>query len=202
MSLTVKQRNILDFLDAYTAENGYAPSFQEIAAHFNYNSLATVHEHLKNLQKKNYIKRNFNESRAIEILPSEVLPRSVTLPLKGLVAAGMPIEMTTHGETVAVPEDFIRRGSNHYVLKVRGDSMIEDHIQDGDFVVVQERQGADNGEMVIAMLDDSSATVKRYYRERDGRIRLQPSNDTMAPIYLHENQMRVQGIVVGVMRRY
>ena len=202
MPLTKKQRQILDYLNSYAVENGYAPSFEEIAEHFNYNSLATVHEHLSNLERKGYIKRSYNESRAIEILPSDVIPRSVELPLKGLVAAGMPIEMATHGETIAVPEDFIRRGSSHYVLQVRGNSMIEDHIQDGDFVVVQERQAADNGQMVIAMLDDSSATVKRYYRERDGRIRLQPSNDTMAPIYLHENQMRVQGIVVGVMRRY
>ena len=202
MALTPVQRKILVYLNNYSDENGYAPSFQEMAAQFNYNSLATVHEHLRNLEKKGYIKRSFNESRAIDILPSEVLPRTVALPLKGMVAAGMPLEMTTHGETIGVPEDLLRRGSSHYVLQVRGNSMIEDHIQDGDFVVVQERQAADNGQMVIAMLDDSSATVKRYYRERDGRIRLQPSNDTMAPIYLHENQMRVQGIVVGVMRRY
>lgn len=201
MPLTKRQRQILDYLSSYSAENGYAPSFEEIAGQFNYNSLATVHEHLSNLERKGYIKRNYNESRSIEILPSDVLPRAVELPLLGLVAAGLPIEAVAD-ETVSVPEDFVRRAGNHYVLRVRGDSMIDDHITDGDLVVVHDRQSADNGQMVIAMLDDHSATVKRYYRERDGRIRLQPANDTMAPIYVQENQMHVRGIVVGVMRRF
>ncbi len=202
MPLTKRQRQILDYLNGYTVSNGYAPSFEEIAEHFKYSSLATVHEHLSNLERKGYIKRSYNESRAIEILPSDVTPRSVELPLLGAVAAGMPIEEATIEETVAVPEDFLRRAGNHYVLKVRGRSMIDDQIADGDMVVVHDRQSANNGDMVIAMLDGNSATVKRYYRERDGRIRLQPSNDQMAPIYVQENQMRVQGIVVGVLRRY
>jgi repressor LexA len=202
MPLTKRQRQILDYLTSYVTEHGYAPSFEEIAAQFNYNSLATVHEHLSNLERKGYIKRSYNESRAIEILPSDVMPRAVELPLLGAVAAGMPIEAAEFDQTVAVPEDFVRRSGSHYVLKVRGNSMIEDHISDGDFVVVHDRQAADNGDMVIAMLDGSSATVKRYYRERDGRIRLQPSNGQMAPIYVQENQMRVQGIVVGVLRKY
>jgi len=201
MPLTKRQRQILDYLNGYSAEHGYAPSFEEIAEHFNYNSLATVHEHLSNLERKGYIKRSYNESRAIEILPSDVTPRSVELPLLGAVAAGFPIEEAMVQETVAVPQDFVRRSGNHYVLRVRGQSMIEDQIADGDLVVVHDRQTADNGEMVIAMIDES-ATVKRYYRERDGRIRLQPSNENMAPIYVQENQMRVQGIVVGVLRRY
>jgi repressor LexA len=201
MPLTKRQRQILDYLNGYSAEHGYAPSFEEIAEQFNYNSLATVHEHLSNLERKGYIKRSYNESRAIEILPSDVTPRSVELPLLGAVAAGFPIEEAMVQETVAVPQDFVRRTGNHYVLRVRGQSMIEDQIADGDLVVVHDRQTADNGEMVIAMIDES-ATVKRYYRERDGRIRLQPSNENMAPIYVQENQMRVQGIVVGVLRRY
>ncbi len=201
MPLTKRQRQILDYLSSYAGEHGYAPSFEEIAAQFNYNSLATVHEHLSNLERKGYIKRSYNESRAIEILPSDVLPRAVELPLLGSVAAGMPIEAVSD-ETVSVPEDFVRRAGNHYVLRVRGDSMVDDHITDGDLVVVHDRQTADNGQMVIAMLDDNSATVKRYYRERDGRIRLQPANDAMAPIYLQEHQMHVRGIVVGVMRRF
>ena len=202
MPLTKRQRQILDYLNRYAVDHGYAPSFEEIAEQFNYNSLATVHEHLSNLERKGYIKRSYNESRAIEILPSDILPHAVELPLLGAVAAGMPIEVAATGETVAVPEDFIRRSGNHYVLRVRGNSMIDDQIKDGDFVVVNDKQGADNGDMVIAMLDNDSATVKRYYRERDGRIRLQPSNDQMAPIYVQENQMRVQGIVVGVLRKY
>ena len=202
MPLTKRQRQILDYLTHYVTEHGYAPSFEEIAAQFSYNSLATVHEHLSNLERKGYIKRSYNESRAIEILPSDVNQRAVELPLLGAVAAGMPIEAAEFDQTVAVPEDFVRRAGNHYVLKVRGNSMIEDHISDGDLVVVHDRQAADNGDMVIAMLDGSSATVKRYYRERDGRIRLQPSNGQLAPIYVQENQMRVQGIVVGVLRKY
>ena len=202
MPLTKRQRQILDYLTIYVAEHGYAPSFEEIAAQFSYNSLATVHEHLSNLERKGYIKRSYNESRAIEILPSDIRPHAVELPLMGAVAAGAPIEAAEFDQTIAVPEDFVRRAGSHYVLKVRGSSMVEDHIADGDFVVVHDRQAADNGDMVIAMLDGNSATVKRYYRERDGLIRLQPSNAAMAPIYVQENQMRVEGIVVGVLRKY
>jgi len=202
MPLTKRQRQILDFLTSYAGEHGYAPSFEEIAGHFNYNSLATVHEHLSNLERKGYIKRSYNESRAIEILPSDIFPKAIELPILGAVAAGFPIEHFETTETIAVPDDFVRRAGSHFVLKVRGDSMIEDQISDGDYVVVHDRPSADNGEMVIAMLEDSGATVKRYFRERDGRIRLQPANAAMAPIYVNEDQVRVQGIVVGVMRRY
>jgi repressor LexA len=202
MPLTKRQREILDYLQHYCEERGYAPSFEEIASHFGYNSLATVHEHLSNLERKGYIKRSYNESRAIEILPSEAFPRAVELPLLGAVAAGMPIEAMTSGETMTVPDDFIRRAGSHYVLRVRGNSMIDEQIRDGDFVVVNERQRADNGEMVIAMLGGTSATVKKFFRERDGRIRLQPANETMPPIYVHENDITIQGVVVGVLRRY
>lgn len=202
MSLTKRQREILTYLSAYTEQNGYAPSFEEIAEKFGYNSLATVHEHLTNLERKGYIKRTYNESRAIEILPSDVIQRAVELPLLGSVAAGMPIEAFETGETFAVPESFVSRGGNHYVLRVRGNSMVDEQIRDGDFVVVNQRQRADNGEMVIALINGTSATVKKYYRERDGRIRLQPANETMQPIYVHENDVTIQGIVVGVMRRY
>lgn len=202
MALTKRQREILNFLSSYSEKHGYAPSFEEIAAHFNYNSLATVHEHLSNLERKGYIERGYNESRAIRILPSEESPRAVELPLLGLVAAGAPIEAITHGESLSVPDMFVARGGSHYALRVRGNSMIDEQIRDGDFVIVQERQTASNGEMVIAMLDDSSATVKKLYREKDGRIRLQPANETMEPLYVHENDITIQGIVVGVLRRY
>ena len=202
MPLTKRQREILNYLSTYSEQNGFAPSFEEIAEHFDYNSLATVHEHLTNLERKGYIKRSYNESRAIEILPSEATPRAIELPLLGAVAAGMPIEALEHNETFTVPESMIGRAGSHYVLKVRGNSMIDEQIKDGDFVVVNERQRADNGEMVIAMLNGSGATVKKYYRERDGRIRLQPANESMQPIYVHENDIAIQGIVVGVLRRY
>ena len=202
MPLTKRQREILSYLSDYNEANGYAPSFEEIASRFNYNSLATVHEHLTNLERKGYIKRNYNESRAIEILPSEAYQRAVELPLLGTVAAGAPIEALAMGETMAVPDGFLRRNGSHYVLRVRGDSMIDDQIRDGDFVVVNDRQAADNGEMVIAMLNGNSATVKKYYREKDGRIRLQPANEAMSPMYIHENDISIQGVVVGVLRRY
>ena len=201
MPLTKRQREILTYLSAYSEQNGFAPSFEEIAEQFSYNSLATVHEHLTNLERKGYIKRTYNESRAIEILPSEATPRAVDLPLLGSVAAGMPIE-ALENETFSVPETFVGRGGNHYVLRVRGNSMVDEQIKDGDFVVVNQRQRADNGEMVIALVNGNAATVKKYYRERDGRIRLQPANETMQPIYVHENDISIQGIVVGVMRRY
>ena len=202
MPLTKRQREILNYLTIYSEQNGYAPSFEEIAEHFSYSSLATVHEHLSNLERKGFIKRSYNESRAIEILPSDIMPKAIELPLLGAVAAGVPIEEIMHQESIAVPDSFVQRGGNHYVLRVRGNSMIEEQIRDGDFVVVNERQRADNGEMVIAMLHGTSATVKKFYREKDGRIRLQPANETMEPLYVHENDITIQGIVVGVMRRY
>ena len=202
MSLTRRQHEILSFLSTYSEENGYAPSFEEIAEHFQFNSLATVHEHLSNLERKGYIRREYNESRAIEILPSNAFPRGVELPMLGYVAAGIPIEAISSPESITVPDGFTRRNGNHYVLRVKGNSMIDEQIRDGDFVVVNERRNADNGEMVIALLDGNAATVKKLYREKDGRIRLQPANDSVAPIYVHENDVTIQGIVVGVLRRY
>lgn len=202
MPLTKRQREILDFLSDYVADRGYAPSFEEIAHKFDYSSLATVHEHLSNLERKGYIRRSYNESRAIEILPSRHSRQAVDLPLLGTVAAGLPIEELATGESITVPDSFVRRSGNHFALRVRGNSMVDEQILDGDFVVVHERQSADNGEMVIALTHGSAATVKKFYRERDGRIRLQPANETMAPIYLHENDITIQGIVVGVLRRY
>jgi repressor LexA len=202
MSLTKRQREILSYLAEYTEDNGYAPSFEEIAARFEYSSLATVHEHLSNLERKSYIKRRYNESRGIEILPSDQYPRAVQVPLMGTVAAGMPIEAVTAHETMCVPDSFISRGGNHYVLRVRGNSMIDEQIRDGDFVIINERRSADNGEAVIALVDNNAATVKKIYRERDGRIRLQPANEAMLPIYVHENDVTIQGVVVGVLRKY
>ncbi|HET7631053.1 MAG TPA: transcriptional repressor LexA [Gemmatimonadaceae bacterium] len=202
MPLTKRQREILNYLIAHTEQHGYAPSFEEIASHFRFNSLATVHEHLSNLERKGYIKRTYNESRAIEIMASDAVGRALELPLLGAVAAGAPIEAMESGETVMVPETLVRRTGNHYVLRVRGNSMIDEQIRDGDFVVVNDRPRADNGETVIALIEGTSATVKKFYRERDGRVRLQPANQTMDPIYVNENDIRIQGVVVGVMRRY
>jgi repressor LexA len=201
MPLTKRQREILTYLDAYSEQNGFAPSFEEIADHFGYNSLATVHEHLTNLERKGYIKRNYNESRAIEILPTEVTPRAVELPLLGTVAAGYPIESIEANETYAVPDAMIGRGGNHYVLRVRGNSMIDEQIRDGDYVIVEDRKTALDGEMVIALVGGSDVTLKKLYRD-NGRVRLQPANPTMQPMLFDPTQVQVQGVVVGMMRKY
>lgn len=202
MPLTRRQRQILDYLKDYIKAHQYAPSFEEIAEHFSFSSLATVHEHLTNLERKGYIQRGHNESRAIEMVPTPGQSGATELPLLGQVAAGEPIEAVVDRETIAVPNDLLPRRGNSYVLRVRGESMIEEHIQSGDYVVVHGRETAENGEMVIALVDGTSATVKRMYREADGWIRLQPSNQSLAPIRVHEDNILIQGVVVGVIRKY
>jgi repressor LexA len=202
MPLTKRQREILTYLESHIRERGYAPSFEEIAEHFAFQSLATVHEHLTNLERKGYIRRAYNESRAIEVLPPKGTAGATEIPLLGLVAAGAPIEAVVHGEAIAVPDQMLPRRGPNYALRVRGDSMIDDHIVDGDFVVVHGRQSADNGEMVIALLNGSEATVKRYYKEPGGWVRLQPSNTSMQPLRIHEGDLMIQGVVVGVIRRF
>jgi repressor LexA len=202
MPLTKRQKEILDFLEGFLAENGYAPSFEEIARHFGYTSLATVHEHLENLKQKGYIRKSYNASRSLELVPAGLSAAAVELPLLGTVAAGYPIEAIQDAETIAVPEDFLSRGGEHYVLKVRGDSMIDEQIRDGDYVVVNARKTATNGEMVVALVGGEAATVKKFYRETGGKIRLQPANVTMPPMFYREHEVMVQGIVIGVLRRY
>lgn len=202
MSLTKRQREILDYLADYIGDHGYAPSFEEIAARMGFRSLATVHEHLSNLQRKGVIRRSYNESRGIEVLSRGRQPGIAELPLLGVVAAGEPIEAVEDRDAIAVPEAMLPATGPNYVLKVRGDSMIEEQIRDGDFVVVHGRPAARNGETVIALLQNSHATVKKLYREKDGRVRLQPANATMQPIYVDENDITIQGVVVGVIRRY
>jgi repressor LexA len=203
MPLTKRQKQILDFLEVFVTEYGYPPSYEEIARNFGYTSLATVHEHLENLRQKGYIRKSYNASRSIELVPATSgTAAAVELPLLGMVAAGQPIEAVADQESIAVPEDMISRGGRNYVLRVRGDSMIEEQIRDGDYVIVNARNTADNGEMVVALVHGDAATVKKYYRERDGRVRLQPANVTMAPLYFHSHEVLVQGVVVGVIRRY
>jgi repressor LexA len=199
--LTRKQREILDFVDEFATAHGYAPSFEEIAERFQYASLATVHEHLENLKAKGYIRKGYNSSRSIEVVPTEIRVAAMPLRLLGHVAAGAPIEAIDQQETVAVPEDMLGRGE-HYVLRVNGDSMIEEQIRDGDYLVVRHRETAENGDMVVALVDQESATVKKFYREKDGRVRLQPANAAVEPMYFPADRIQVQGIVMGVMRRY
>ena len=202
MPLTRRQKQILDFLSSYIDTNGYAPSFEEIAEQFRFRSLATVHEHLTNLERKGYIQRGHNESRSITLAPPPGHVGAIELPLLGQVAAGEPIEAVTEQETIAVPTDLVPTRGASYVLKVRGDSMIDEHITDGDYVVVHGKETAENGEMVIALVDGTSATVKRFYREAGGWIRLQPSNDSVRAIRVHEDNLLIQGLVVGVIRKF
>lgn len=203
MALTRRQRQILDYLESYIREHrGVAPSFEEIAEHFRFASLATVHEHLTNLERKGYISRAHNESRSTEINAPRGRSGATELPLLGQVAAGEPIEAVPTPETIAVPDDLIPRRGSSYVLRVRGDSMIGEHIQDGDYVVVHSRNTAHDGEIVIALIQGTSATVKRLFREPSGWVRLEPANEAVPPIRVHEDDVLIQGVVVGVMRRY
>ena len=199
--LTKRQREILDYLNEFIQQHGYAPSLEEIGRRFGLSSLATVHKHMTNLESKGFIKRSWNRSRSVELLPGRTGSRSVDLPLLGYVAAGHPIEAIATSETIAVPESLVDSRRDTYVLRVRGDSMIDEQIRDGDWVVVEDRKTANNGEMVVALLHGSDATLKTFYRDA-GRIRLQPANPTMQPIFADPQDVQIQGVVVGVMRRY
>jgi len=201
LPLTKRQREILDYLNEFIQQHGYAPSLEEIGRKFGLSSLATVHKHLTNLQDKGFIKRAWNRSRSVEMVPTRTGGRAIELPLLGYVAAGLPIEAVASNETIAVPEDFVGKRDT-YVLRVRGDSMIDEQIRDGDFVVVEDRKTADNGEMVIALLRGSDVTLKKLYRDPGGKIRLQPANATMQPIFVEPENVQIQGVVVGVMRKY
>ena len=198
--LTRRQREILDYLKEFIDEHGYAPSLDEIGGRFGLSSLATVHKHLMNLQEKGFIRRAWNRSRSVELVQTRTGGRAVDLPLLGHVAAGEPIEAVTSAETVTVPEDLV--GSREtYALRVRGSSMIDEQIRDGDLVIVENRRAARNGEMVVALLDGSDVTLKKFYREK-GHVRLQPANDALAPIVAKPDAVQVQGVVIGVVRRY
>jgi repressor LexA len=199
--LTRRQKEILDFLGEYLEKRGYAPTIDEIAENFGLSSLATVHKHLTNLQEKGLIKRAWNRSRALELIPSSMSVKAVELPVLGRVAAGIPIEAVESTETMWVPEDMLGRGET-YVLQVKGSSMIEEQIRDGDYIVVQAQETAEDGEMVVALVGGDSATVKKLYREPGNRVRLQPANPTMSPIIVDADEVRIQGIVVGVIRKY
>ncbi len=198
--LTKRQREILDYLSDFIDQHGYAPSLEEIGRRFGLSSLATVHKHLTNLQDKGFIRRAWNRSRSVELVPTRMGGRALDLPLLGYVAAGAPIEAVVSNETVTVPEDLVGTRDT-YALRVRGNSMIDEQIRDGDLVVVEDRQTAQNGEMVIALLEGAEVTLKKFYRE-NGHIRLQPANEAIAPLIVAADAVQVQGVVVGVMRRY
>ena len=202
MPLTKRQKEILDHIEGFIAERGYAPSFEEIAHYFGYSSLATVHEHLSNLERKGFIRKSYNESRSIELVKPDPGPHAVELPLFGAVAAGLPIDAIPQTETLTVPPDMVRRGRESYVLKVQGDSMIDEQIKNGDYIVVSAQDNAENGQMVVALVNGNSATVKKLYREPGNRVRLQPANAAVEPIVMDARDVQVQGVVVGVIRKY
>ena len=204
MFLTRRQRQIFEFIQEFIKVKGYAPSIAEIGSHFKLTSPATVHKHLQNIATKGLIKRSWNRSRAIELVPGadtvgKETSGPVELPLRGMIAAGVPLEAVQDNETIPLP--WSSDDSRLYVLKVKGKSMIEDHIDDGDYVIIEQRETASNGETVVALIDGENATLKRFYRE-GGQVRLQPANASMEPIMVRDGDFRIQGIVVGVLRKY
>ncbi len=201
MILTKRQKEILDYVSTYTGRNGYAPTLAEIGARFGLTSLATVHKHLTNLEGKRLIRRHRNRSRAVEVISDTRRKRgSVEVPLLGMVAAGAPIEAVEIADNLAVPDELVR-GDNVFLLKVKGDSMIDEQILDGDLILVQARADAENGETVVALVNGGS-TVKKFYREDGGRIRLQPANERVGPIWVSEGGVEIRGVVVAVIRKY
>lgn len=205
--LTERQKEILEYIQSFQADHGISPTHREICEHFNYSSYGTVYKHLKLLQKKGYIRRDWNQKRGIELV--RPVPGSepagggaeIELPFFGRIAAGRPIEALAGRDRVGVPRHLLGRSGDHYVLEVVGDSMIDEGIHEGDWVVVSARLEAEPGEMVVALVEEAEATLKRFYPE-GARVRLQPANPHMKPIYVPAADVRVQGIVVGLMRRF
>lgn len=200
MKLTARQREILDFVTVFIEREGYSPSMQEIAAHFGFASVNAAYKHLEALKARGFLTRDANKARSIEVSPPS-FASARALPLYGYVAAGQPIEAISSPAEIAVPEEFLSGPRSYYVLQVRGESMIEEHIRDGDYVIVEARELANNGEMVIALVDGENTTLKWFFRE-NGRIRLQPSNANLSPLFFEESRVKIQGVVVGVMRKY
>ena len=197
MNLTPRQHEIVEFIRDYVARNDYAPTMQEMADHLGV-SRPTVFEYIEALEARGALSRQALRSRGIELAP-ELSGRATALPLVGLIAAGRPIEAIEDTEVLDLEELFQGRAGETFVLRVRGDSMIDEQICDGDYVIVEKRSQARNGETVVALLEDGDATLKKFYRER-GRIRLQPANEKMKPIYV--KTCRIQGVVIGVLRKY
>jgi len=206
MVLTRKQKRVLDFLIGFINRHRYSPSFEEIADGLRLNSIATVHKHLQTLEKKGYIRRGYNQSRSIEIvqLPrpvkEEVARHVFELPLLGRIAAGQPVETVENPETISLGD--FTRSKNVYVLEVKGDSMIEDHILEGDYILVEQTENANNRDIVVALVGEQETTLKRFFREPGGKVRLQPANANLPPIILPAGDVQIQGRVIGVLRRY
>ena len=206
MAITKRQRQVYDFISGFVQQNGYSPSFEEIGHGLGLSSLATVHKHVSNLEKKGLLRRDYNRSRSIDVLPVRGLFKrqakgsvETVLPLLGRIAAGQPIEAVENPETISLGD--ITRSRDVFVLQVKGESMRDEHILDGDYVLVEKSDNAHDGEIVVALVEGTDATLKRLYRQ-GSEIRLQPSNAAMKPIVVPARSVKVQGRVVGVLRKY
>jgi len=206
MAITKRQRQVYDFIADFVQRNQFTPSFQEIGDGLGLSSLATVHKHITNLEKKGLLNRDYNRSRSIDLLPPKgrmkqamAVNTGMVLPLMGRIAAGQPIEAVERPETISLA-DFVR-SKEVFVLEVSGDSMQDEAILSGDYVLVEKTKIAHNGDIVVALVEGTDATLKRFYREGD-KIRLQPSNAKMKPIMVHARDLDIQGRVIGVLRKY
>ena len=207
MALTRRQKEVLDFIAAYQVENGYSPSYEEIARGLKLASIATVHKHISALDKKNYLQRSHNQSRSIDVAPRYLqeqrrnrLEASLEIPMLGSIAAGQPVETYDQRETLSFA-DFVGQ-KDTYALRVRGKSMVEDHICEGDMILVENTVEAHEGDIVVALVGGTETTLKRYYREPGNMIRLQPANSAMSPIRVPAQDVQIQGRLLAVLRKY
>ncbi len=200
MALTRRQRQVYDFIRAFVADNGYSPSLEEIGAAFGLSSVATVHKHVQHLVEKGFLTKSWNRSRSVEPVGGDGVEVAV-LPLLGIVAAGAPIEAIEDQETLEVPPSLVPRRGKSFVLRVQGESMIEEQIRDGDYVVVESRPEARNGETVVALLRGEEATLKKFYR-KGSRVRLEPANARMQPIEVPARDVEIRGVVRALLRQY
>jgi repressor LexA len=201
MALTRRQREIYDYVCSFIAEQGYSPSLEEIGARFDLASVATVHKHVAQLVAKGWLRKSWNRSRSLEPVGADPAGDGLTLPMLGVVAAGVPIEAIEVEERIAVPRELVRKPDTSFVLRVRGDSMIDEQIRDGDFVIVERRSDARDGDTVVAVLRGEEATLKKFQR-RGSLVRLVPANTRMKPIEVPARDVEVRGVVRGLMRRY
>jgi repressor LexA len=206
MAITKRQRQVYDFIAEFVQKNQYSPSFEEIGEGLGLSSLATVHKHITNLEEKGLLSRDYNRSRSIDLLPpkgrlkqSMAVNSGTMVPLMGRIAAGQPIEAIERPETISLAD--FTRSKEVFALEVRGESMQDEHILDGDYVLVEKTKTAHNGDIVVALVEGTDATLKRLYREGEN-IRLQPSNARMKPIIVPARDVQVQGRVIGVLRKY
>jgi repressor LexA len=207
MALTRRQKEVLDFIAAYQVENGYSPSYEEIARGLKLASIATVHKHISALDKKNYLHRSHNQSRSIEVAPRYLqeqrrnrLEASLEVPMLGTIAAGQPVEAYQDRTTVSFA-DFVGH-KDTYALRVRGNSMVEDHICEGDMILVENTVEAREGDIVVALVAGTETTLKRYFREPGNIVRLQPANSAMSPIRVPAQDVQIQGRLLAVLRKY